>query len=126
AYGAFALACVSGAMYLVQERQLKTHQLRLIFYHLPPLPNLFSAMTRLLLFGFILYSAGLLSGFFVNEPMPLTKIVLAFAIWILYGAILQGRYLRWMAPRRIAALCMFAFAVALQLLWSIEFVGHRA
>jgi len=45
-------------MYLVQERQLKTHQLRSIFYHLPPLPNLFSAMTRLLWFGFILYSAG--------------------------------------------------------------------
>ena len=33
AYGAFALACVAGAMYLVQERQLKTHQLRSIFYH---------------------------------------------------------------------------------------------
>jgi ABC-type uncharacterized transport system permease subunit len=113
-------------MYLVQERQLKTHQLRLIFYHLPPLPNLFSAMTRLLWFGFILYSAGLISGFFVNEPMPWTKIVLAFAIWILYGAILQGRYLRWMAPRRLATLCMVAFAVALSLLWSIEFVGHRA
>jgi ABC-type transport system involved in cytochrome c biogenesis permease subunit len=30
AYGAFALACVAGAMYLVQERQLKTHQLRSI------------------------------------------------------------------------------------------------
>jgi hypothetical protein len=33
--GPFALACVAGAMYLVQERQLKTHQLRSIFYHLP-------------------------------------------------------------------------------------------
>src|SRR6267154_2656395 len=32
AYGAFALACVAGVMYLVQERQLKTHQLRSIFY----------------------------------------------------------------------------------------------
>ena len=31
AYGAFALACVAGVMYLVQERQLKTHQLRSIF-----------------------------------------------------------------------------------------------
>jgi ABC-type uncharacterized transport system permease subunit len=126
AYGAFALACVAGAMYLVQERQLKTHQLRSIFYHLPPLPNLFSAMTRLLWFGFILYSAGLVSGFFVSEPLPWTKIALAIAIWILYGAILQGRYLRWMAPRRIATLCVVAFAVALSLLWSIEFVGHRA
>jgi len=126
AYGAFALACVAGAMYLVQERQLKTHQLRSIFYHLPPLPNLFSAMTRLLWFGFILYSAGLISGFFVSEPLPWTKIALAIAIWVLYGAILQSRYLRWVAPRRVATLCMVAFVVALSLLWSIEFVGHRA
>jgi ABC-type uncharacterized transport system permease subunit len=126
AYGAFALACVAGAMYLVQERQLKTHQLRSIFYHLPPLPNLFSAMTRLLWFGFILYSAGLISGFFVSEPLPWTKIALAIAIWVLYGAILRSRYLRWVAPRRVATLCMVAFVVALSLLWSIEFVGDRA
>ena len=31
AYGAFALACVAGVMYLVQERQLKTHQLHSFF-----------------------------------------------------------------------------------------------
>src|SRR5436305_6854879 len=105
AYGAFALACVAGVMYLVQERQLKTHQLHSIFYHLPSLPNLFSAMTRLLWFGFILYSAGLISAFFVGEPLPWNKIALAIAIWILYGAILQGRYLRWLAPRRVATLC---------------------
>ena len=46
AYGAFALACVAGVMYLVQERQLKTHQLHSFFYHLPPLTNLFAAITR--------------------------------------------------------------------------------
>src|ERR1700726_1422487 len=37
AYGAFALACIAGVMYLVQERQIKTHQLHSVFYHLPPL-----------------------------------------------------------------------------------------
>src|SRR5437868_2869222 len=56
AYGAFALACIAGVMYLVQERQLKTHQLRSIFYHLPPLTDLFTAITRLLWLGFILYT----------------------------------------------------------------------
>jgi ABC-type transport system involved in cytochrome c biogenesis permease subunit len=50
AYGAFALACVAGVMYLVQERQLKTHQLHSIFYHLPPLTNLFSATLCILAF----------------------------------------------------------------------------
>src|SRR5450759_1189131 len=59
AYGAFGLACIAGVMYLVQERQLKTHQLHSIFYHLPPLTDLFAAITRLLWWGFVLYTLGL-------------------------------------------------------------------
>src|SRR5260221_7182278 len=35
AYGAFALACVAGGMYLIQERQLKTHRLRPAFLQMP-------------------------------------------------------------------------------------------
>ena len=69
AYGAFALACVAGVMYLVQERQLKTHQMHSIFYHLPPLTNLFAAITRLLWLGFALYTAGLVSGFFTGRAL---------------------------------------------------------
>src|SRR5216110_3790519 len=67
AYGAFALACIAGVMYLIQERQLKTHQLHSIFYHLPALPDLFTAIIRLLWWGFGLYTVGLFSGFFVGE-----------------------------------------------------------
>jgi ABC-type uncharacterized transport system permease subunit len=126
AYGAFALACVAGVMYLVQERQLKTHELRSIFYQLPPLPNLFAAMIRLLWFGFILYSVGLISGFFTGEPLPWTKVMLAIAIWIVYAGILFGPQLRSIAPRRIAAFSVWAFAAALSLLWSIEFVARHA
>lgn len=126
AYGAFALACVAGLMYLVQERQLKTHELRSIFYHLPPLPNLFSAMTRLLWFGFVLYTAGLISGFLTGKPLPWPKIALALAIWIVYAAILLSRHIRSIAPRRTAVFSVGAFAAALSLLWSIEFVAHHA
>ena len=126
AYGAFALACVAGVMYLVQERQLKTRELHSIFYQLPPLPNLFSAMLRLLWFGFALYSAGLISGFFTGEPLPWTKVTLAIVIWIAYAAILFGPRLCSMSPRHLAAFCVAAFAAALSLLWSIEFVAHHA
>ena len=125
AYGAFALACVAGAMYLVQERQLKTHAFHSLFYQLPPLTNLFSAMTRLLWFGFILYSAGLISGFFTGEPLPHLKVTLALVIWMIYAAILLGPQWRSVAPRRVAAFCIVAFAGALSLLWSIEFVAHH-
>ena len=125
AYGAFALACVAGVMYLVQERQLKTHQLHSIFYHLPPLTNLFSAITRLLWLGFALYTAGLLSGYFTGEPLPRLKMICAFAVWIFYGAILEGRHLHRLAPKRIAALCILAFTAAVSVLWAINFVSEN-
>ena len=124
AYGAFALACIAGVMYLVQERQLKTHQLHSIFYHLPPLSDLFAAITRLLWWGFALYTLGLISGFFVGEPLPWLQIICAVGVWILYGLILQGRYLRWFAPKRVAALCIIGFSAALTLLWGITFTAQ--
>lgn len=121
AYGAFALACVAGVMYLVQERQLKTRHIHSIFYHLPPLTDLFVAITRLLWWGLALYTLGLVSGFFIGQPLPRVQVYCAFAVWILYAAILQGRYLRRLAPKRVAALCIVAFTAALTLLWGISF-----
>jgi ABC-type uncharacterized transport system permease subunit len=121
AYGAFALACIAGAMYLVQERQLKTHQIHSIFYQLPPLADLFTAITRLLWWGFALYTVGLISGFFVGQPLPHLQIICAIAVWLLYAAILQGRHLRWLAPKRVAVLCIIGFGAALMLLWGITF-----
>ena len=124
AYGAFALACIAGVMYLVQERQLKTHQLHSIFSHLPPLPELFAAITRLLWWGFALYTLGLVSGFFVGQPLPYVQVVCAFGVWLLYAAILQGRHLRRLAPKHVAALCIVGFSAALALLWGITFTAQ--
>ena len=124
AYGAFALACIAGVMYLVQERQLKTHQLHSTFYHLPPLTDLFAAITRLLWWGFILYTIGIISGFFTGRPLPRIQLVAAVGVWLLYAAILQGRYLRRIAPRRVAALCIIGFSAALTLLWGITFTAQ--
>lgn len=121
AYGVFALACIAGVMYLVQERQLKTRKLHSIFYQLPPLTDLFAAITRLLWWGFGLYTLGLVSGFFVGQPLPRLQIFCAFGVWLLYAAILHGRHLSWCAPRRVAALCIGGFAAAMTLLWGITF-----
>jgi ABC-type uncharacterized transport system permease subunit len=124
AYGAFALACVAGLMYLVQERQLKTRQLHSVFHHLPPLTDLYAAITRLLWLGFALYTAGLVSGFFTGQPLPRVKMACAIAIWLFYGAILQGRRLLRLTPKHVAALCIVAFTAAVSVLWAIRFVGH--
>ena len=124
AYGAFALACIAGVMYLVQERQLKTRQLRSIFYHLPPLSDLFAVMTRLLWWGFALYTVGLASGFFINQPLPRLQIIGAICVWLLYAAILHARHLRRLAPKTVATLCIVGFSAALTLLWGITFTAQ--
>ena len=126
AYGTFALACIAGVMYLVQERQLKTHQLHSILYHLPPLTDLFAAITRLLWWGFLLYTVGLVSGFFVGHPLPYVQVICALGVWVLYGAILQGRHLRRLAPKHVAVLCIVGFSAALTLLWGITFTAQMA
>lgn len=125
AYGAFALACVAGLMYLLQERQLKTHRLHSVFHHLPPLTDLSAAITRLLWLGFGLYSVGLISGFFTGEPLPRIKMICAIAVWIFYGAILQGRQLFRLTPRHVAFLCVIAFSAAVSVLWGITFVSEK-
>lgn len=124
AYGVFALACIAGVMYLLQERQLKTHHLHSIFYHLPPLTNLFCVITRLLWWGLALYTAGIVSGFFTGHPLPRIQVAAAIALWLLYATILQGRHLNWLAPKRVAALCIIGFSVALALLWGITFTAE--
>ena len=121
AYGAFALACIAGVMYLIQDRQLKTRQLHSIFFYLPPLSDLFVAITRLLWWGLGLYTVGLISGFFIGQPLPRVQVICSFAVWILYAVILEGRYLRRLAPKAVAALCIIGFTAALTLLWGITF-----
>src|SRR5439155_10175232 len=86
AYGAFALACVAGVMFLVQERQLKTHQLRPLFFHLPPIHDLAIAIHRLLRTGFALLTIGLLAGFAVRFDWM--KVSWGVGVWLIYGAIL--------------------------------------
>ena len=125
AYGAFALACIAGLMYLLQERQLKMRKMHSVFHHLPPLTDLYAAIVRLLWLGFGLYTAGLIAGFFTGEPLPLVKMICAFAVWLFYGAILQGRHIFRLAPRQVAALCVLAFSAAVSVLWAITFVAQR-
>lgn len=125
AYGAFALACIAGLMYLAQERQLKKRQLHGVLHHLPPLTDLFAAITRLLWLGFALYTVGLLSGFFTGQPLPQVKAVCAFLVWLVYAAVLVGRHLRQLAPKRVAVLSVVAFTAAVSVLWAINFTAQK-
>jgi ABC-type uncharacterized transport system permease subunit len=121
AYGAFALACVAGVMFLVQERHLKRHNLNSFFQNLPPIANLSVAMQRLMLAGFALLTAGIFAGFFAGHAAAGT-IILAVCVWLPYGAILIMRRTHRFSSRRIAWLAVAGFTVALTTLGALSFL----
>lgn len=123
AFGAFALACIAGVMYLVQERQLKSRQPHRIFYHLPPINDLHVANDRLLRIGFVILTVGLLAGFFVKLPVSSTKFWVSLAIWAVYGILLVLRRTHKVAPHRVAMLSIGIFVLALAALPTIQMLS---
>lgn len=87
-YGAFALAGIAGLMFLVQNRQLKRHQLKTLFYNLPPIRYLTIAVFRLIGIGLILLTVGIISAFLMKEqPVPLHQ-GLSMVVWLVYASLL--------------------------------------
>lgn len=123
AYGAFALAGIAGVMYLVQERQLKTHNLHSIFFHLPPIRDLAGANRGLITTGFVLLSVGIGAGFAMGGlSSHLVKIAWSVAVWALYGFIIAAERWHRISPRRGAWLSVGALGLVLCTLWGIRFI----
>ncbi len=114
-FGAFALAGLAGAMYLFQERQLKSHRLNPSFFAMPPIGDLGRLNARLLIVGFALLSLGLCAGLGMGAPSTWPHWVWAVATWLLYAFLVQARWgWAWkLPPRRVASLSVGAFALAL-------------
>ncbi|MEA3212828.1 MAG: hypothetical protein QOE70_5885 [Chthoniobacter sp.] len=126
AYGAFALAFVAGVMYLAQERQLKTHHIHSIFYHLPPIHDLAVANARLMLTGFALLGVGIAAGLMIgNLHSHAVKIAWSFGVWLLYGGIFVLSRTHRLSPRRIAWLSVAAFSAVLLTLPGINFITEK-
>jgi ABC-type uncharacterized transport system permease subunit len=123
ACGAFALAGVAGLMYLFQEQQLKTRKPGSIFFRLPPISTLTVANSRLLWLGFILFTVGIGSGFFIGQEVDWRKVAWSVLVWALYGGILLGRLLQRMGAKWIATLSIIAFSLLLSVFWGIRFVS---
>jgi HemX protein len=123
AYGAFALACVAGVMYLIQERLLKKHRLNTVFRNLPPIHDLAVAMQRVLVAGLILLTLGLIAGFLAgNAGQHKATIAWAVGVWLLYSIVLVLRWTHRVSARRIAWMSVAAFTLALTTLGALSFI----
>lgn len=124
AYGAFLLAALAGAMFVVQDRQLKSRQLGASFFQWPPIQALGVTNARLLLAGFALLTIGMLAGLGVGHSPSPYKLGWSVGVWLLYGGVLVLRSLRQLAPRRVAHASIAAAGLALVTLSGITFIAE--
>lgn len=119
AYAAFALACVTGAMYLVQARLLKKHRIAALFHQLPPIHDLSLAIRRLSLFGLLLLTVALLAAMPLDLPSAKGKLPVIWMVWGLYAVL---NFLMWrhvMSSRVTAWMAVLGFLVPFVSLWLV-------
>jgi HemX protein len=119
AYGAFALACVAGIMFLVQDRLLKKHTHPGLMRALPPVHYLSRAIRRLVVAGTGILSAGIVCAYQMKELPPAPKLVFVWAIWGIYAAMLAYEFRRGMSSRRAAWAAAAAFLLPVVSLWIV-------
>jgi ABC-type uncharacterized transport system permease subunit len=131
AIGAFALAFCCAALYLIAHHILKSKHGLTWMKRLPPLRTVETAAFTLAAVGFPLLTLGILSGLaralegglspgWSTDP----KTLLAYGVWVVYGAYLVTRQVLNWPPVRTMYVLLVGFALSL-LLFLIPTTTHR-
>jgi ABC-type uncharacterized transport system permease subunit len=134
AYAALLLSLLASLLYLIQERRLKQKAPAFIWLSLleTPLEVLDQIALKALLFGLPCMTAGLLIGSLIAQAtvgisyFRDPKILLAFAMWLVYSAMIYIRRHAGLRGRRAVYLSSFVFFVVLAVWAANEFSSvHR-
>ncbi|HEX4577897.1 MAG TPA: cytochrome c biogenesis protein CcsA [Edaphobacter sp.] len=130
AYAALLLSLLASLLYLIQERRLKQKSPTLTW--LPPLETTDQIAHKALLFGLPCMTAGLLIGSLIAQVTVGAsyfrdpKILLAFAMWLAYIAMIHIRRITGLRGRRAVFLSTFVFFVVLAVWAANQFSAvHR-
>jgi ABC-type uncharacterized transport system permease subunit len=130
AYAALLISLCASLLYLIQERRLK--QKLPAFSWLPPLETTDQIAQKSLLFGLPCMTAGLLIGSLIAQVTVGAsyfrdpKILLAFAMWLAYIAMIHIRRIAGLRGRRAVFLSTFVFFVVLAVWAANQFSAvHR-
>ncbi len=112
---AFAMAFVTGFLYLMQERILKSKKFNTLYFRLPSLDLLDDLNQKSISIGFPLLTLGIITGAFWAEYAwgsywswdP--KQVFSFITWLFYLTVLHGRLTVGWRAKRAAYLAIIGF-----------------
>ncbi len=120
--GVLGIAAVAGVAYLIQERQLKRRALTSWFYSLPNVGRLEFVQQRVLVWGFAIFSAGALLGFFIphQNSEDWVKIAWSAVVWSLYAALVVVLWLGRLSHKKTALLSVAGYVFILLTFWGID------
>ena len=106
AYALLTLAAAQAALLAWQDRKLRHHDPVGLIRKLPPLQHMESLLFQLIALGFVLLSIALATGFAFLEDMfaqhIVHKTVLSVVSWLVFAALLWGRWqLGWRGRKAI-------------------------
>ena len=119
AYAALIFSLIANFLYLVQERRLKSKNNVDFLAWLPPLETMERIASGMLLIGFPFMTLGLLAGSLIAQEsvgpayFKDPKVLLSFAMWALYLAMLFVRRQAGLRGRRAVYLSSLTFLVVI-------------
>lgn len=119
-FAAFALSFALGLMYIIQERQVKSKKLGIMYFRMPPLESMDQLNFKVVAIGFPLFTLGFLTGgIWITQAtnMPFfswdLKTWPLVAGWIIYGWVFFGRFLTGLRGRRAALGSVTGFIIVM-------------
>jgi ABC-type uncharacterized transport system permease subunit len=118
-YASFALACITGVMFLMQDYLLKRHRIHALFHQLPPIQHLSKAIVRLVALGVLLLGVAMATTFKLSVPITNAKLLFSWSVLGLYGIILLIMWRRALGARHTAWLAVVGFLLPFVSLWIV-------
>lgn len=113
-FGSLALAAVSGSMFLLLDRLLKTKKLSgNLVQNLPSIHNLTDSIKRLLLIGLVILTVGIVAGFLTPNLGFNIHLIVALLVWFAYAVLATVAYIRGLPPHPLALSSVVLFLVSL-------------
>jgi cytochrome c-type biogenesis protein CcsB len=124
----FAIACIAGVMYLIQERQIKTKKLGAFYTRLPSLNSLDSINYYAITYGFLLLTIGMITGSIVAQGSHGSywrwdpKEVWSLITWLCYAILLHQRMAIGWRGRRSALMSIGCFFILIFTFVGVNFL----
>ncbi|MFQ5450464.1 MAG: inner membrane protein YpjD [Nitrospinaceae bacterium] len=115
---AFTIAFAAGIMYLIQEHQVKSKKLGIMYFRMPSLEVLDNLNDKVITIGFPLFTLGFMTGSILNTKMDmpffswdLFKTWPLVIVWIIYGGVFFGRLIAGVRGKKAAQGAILGFVM---------------